>query len=148
MAQMFSCEFCKVFKNTFLQNTSRRLLLFWFMSLVMLLPFYISGTIQTSEHTKGKTFANLVLSRVLESVPRRCFVKHLENLCIEVSVIIKLRDLKTVTLLKKRFRPGVFLGILDNFYKHFFHRTSLVAASGVCCPKLVFVHLFLAFGTE
>ena len=28
LAQVFSCEFCEISKNTFLQNTSGRLLLF------------------------------------------------------------------------------------------------------------------------
>ena len=28
LAQMFPYEFCKIFKNTFLQNTSRRLLMY------------------------------------------------------------------------------------------------------------------------
>ena len=30
LAQVFSCEFCKISKNTFLQNTSGRLLLLFF----------------------------------------------------------------------------------------------------------------------
>ena len=56
LAQVFSCEFCKIFKNTFFQNTSGRLLLIIYVevfrieadSLLLSESIFIITTYQTS----------------------------------------------------------------------------------------------------
>ena len=46
LAQRFFCEFCKIFKNSFLQNTSRWILLFFNRCWLCTLQLYIAGNFQ------------------------------------------------------------------------------------------------------
>ena len=61
LAQVLSCEFCETFKNTFLQNTSRRLLLDridWIVYVTVLMSITEAHS-EPCERSEMKLFAKI-----------------------------------------------------------------------------------------
>ena len=83
LQQRFSCEFCEVFKNTFLQNTSRRLLLFL---IYLTVPFckevlYIcSNLLLLEKSTKTHNFGIFLFCKyILYSILRMHFTLFIKT---------------------------------------------------------------------
>ena len=137
---MFSCEFCKIYKNTFLQNTSGRLHLD--VSKITSTNIYFNVThvlYQNSAHIlfllRVNTFGVKIRSVFRSSRPevfcKKCvlinFAKFTGKHLCQIFFFNKVAGLRPETLLTKRLWHRCFPVNFAKFLRHLF--SPLVAAS-------------------
>ena len=114
LTQVFSCEFCKISKNNFLSNASRRLLLIGGLTCWFWCVKFAGWEAAVRMFLKIGVFKNFSIFTG-------------KQLCWSV-FLIKLQAWRPETLLTRDSNTGSFLWILLNVYEQLFYRTPPVAA--------------------
>ena len=144
LTQLFSYEFCKIFKNISFTKHLRT------TASVKLCNFPVSRSIVATQHANygPKTSSKITKKKILfivwhvaEAVSQMCSVKKVflkisqnseENTCVRVSFSIKLPDYQVCNFIRKETLPQVFSCEFYKIFKNtFFYRPPLVAASNI-----------------
>ena len=107
LAQVFSCEFCEMSKNTFLQNTSGRLLLD-FLDLNLVFQWsWVASKYQTLFH--DREYSYLLICCVLFEITFlwiNCKLLHVEIDNYILLIIAAVKDCSTFDFFTVKFLPG------------------------------------------
>ena len=120
LAQVFSCEFCEISKNTFLQNTSGRLLLTYFYSLLRYLteplPWKFQRMLIENLFSRGSNWRCSMKKGVLKNF-KKLTGKQLRQSLIFNQVAGRRQNTSGQRLLILRFYCSQRKDILDTFRK-------------------------------